>query len=831
MKVTKKFLRMYWLDAHEDAFKHPGTVWLFGKVYVESAKAHVSCCLTVRNINRQIFLVKRDERVDARSGAPTGDEVSVKDVYEEFNGRVAERYKILEHKSKMSVKNYAFEHVDVPESGEFLEVQYSAAKYPALPSDLKGETFSRVFGANQSSLEHFLVSRRIRGPGWIDVEAPLPSHPPTSWCKLEAVCERPAHVEVVRKDPPPAPPITVMALNMKTTINPKTLQNEIALVSCLIHDQFHLDRPAPKPAFKAHFCAMTRPQDEVWPFDFQKALAAKAKRGSKIDKMDSERALLGFLLAKIGKIDPDIVLGHDITGFDIDVLLHRTVVNKIPNWSRLGRLRRSQVPTFKGRLSEKQAMTGRLVCDLKISAKELIRCKSYELASLAERLLGKNAEGRVVVGVDEMRKAYESSRALLNASNVSLEEAKDALQCICELNALPLALQITQVAGNVLSRTLLGGRAERNEFLLLHAFHERNYIFPDKQYGNKKKQNEDNGDEEGQENKPAAGGKSGRRKPAYAGGLVLEPKKGFYDRFILLMDFNSLYPSIIQEYNICFTTVSRKRPSAEQLASGEDFIPELPSGDAPTGVLPAEIRKLVESRRAVKALLKDPNLSHEQREQYDIRQKALKLTANSMYGCLGFSHSRFFAKPLAALITSRGREILLQTKTLVERMNLEVVYGDTDSIMINSNSVDYDEVFKLGAKIKAEVNKLYRLLELDVDGVYRYMLLLKKKKYAAVTMEKKADGTVVTAQELKGLDVVRRDWSALAANAGKKILAKLMSDTSADDRIAFVHSELERLASEVRSGGVSLADLAITKQGWLHQSSLSYLKSDLGRIS
>lgn len=68
------------------------------------------------------------------------------------------------------------------------------------------------------------MSRRIRGPGWIDVEAPLPSSPPTSWCKLEAVCERPAHVEVVMKDPPPAPPITVMALNMKTTINPKTLQ-------------------------------------------------------------------------------------------------------------------------------------------------------------------------------------------------------------------------------------------------------------------------------------------------------------------------------------------------------------------------------------------------------------------------------------------------------------------------------------------------------------------------------------------------------------------------------------------------------------------------------
>ena len=159
-------------------------------------------------------------------------------------------------------------------------------------------------------------------------------------------------------------------------------------------------------------------------------------------------------------------------------------------------------------------------------------------------------------------------------------------------------------------------------------------------------------------------GGHGRRKPAYSGGLVLEPKRGFYDRFILLLDFNSLYPSIMQEYNICFTTIDHAHcPTDEEGGYSKLDLPDL---SMPMGILPSEIRVLVDRRRQVKQLMKGAQTNPDLYMQYDIRQKALKLTANSMYGCLGFANSRFHAKPLAALITGKGREVCVCNRRVGE---------------------------------------------------------------------------------------------------------------------------------------------------------------------
>jgi DNA polymerase alpha subunit A len=109
---------------------------------------------------------------------------------------------------------------------------------------------------------------------------------------------------------------------------------------------------------------------------------------------------------------------------------------------------------------------------------------------------------------------------------------------------------------------LNGGRAVRNEFILLHEFHRLKYVCPDKVFSNKKFKAVAADDEDG-EDVPAAKGKRAK----YAGGLVFEPKRGLWDTYILVMDFNSLYPSIIQEYNIDFTTVEREDDEEVSLIS------------------------------------------------------------------------------------------------------------------------------------------------------------------------------------------------------------------------------------------------------------------------
>ena len=101
---------------------------------------------------------------------------------------------------------------------------------------------------------------------------------------------------------------------------------------------------------------------------------------------------------------------------------------------------------------------------------------------------------------------------------------------------------------------------------------------------------------------------------------------------------------------------------------------------------------------------------------------------------------------------------------------VQVIYGDTDSIMIYTNTDNLSEVKIMGQKLKAAVNKKYKLLEIEMDGFFRRMLLLKKKKYAALTAIEGEGGKLILSRETKGLDLVRRDWCGLSKEVSQYVI-------------------------------------------------------------
>ena len=228
----------------------------------------------------------------------------------------------------------------------------------------------------------------------------------------------------------------------------------------------------------------------------------------------------------------------------------------------------------------------------------------------------------------------------------------------------------------------------------------------------------------------------------------------------------------------------------------DEKVPDVPT-DQHQGILPKLIATLVSRRRQVKGLMKDKKISPEQLASWDIKQMALKLTANSMYGCLGYVQSRFYARPLAMLTTFKGREILRSTKDLAEGNQLGVIYGDTDSIFLNSNVDNMEEALKIGQEFKRAVNERYKLLEIDIDNVFRRLLLHAKKKYAAINLVE-VEGKYVDKLEVKGLDMRRREYCALSKEASSKLLNLILSGEESEIVVERVHEYLRELSQRMR---------------------------------
>lgn len=799
--------KMFWLDYCEV----DNSLLLFGKIQTRDGNL-VSGVVKVNGLCRELYFLPRKHRI-SNDEEDTEDEVSALDVHEEVTPLLLEKYGLESIKAKPETMKYAFELPGIPKEGEYLKVllPYKTPRNRSLiiPSNLEGETFSHVFGTNANIFEALVLQQNIMGPCWLEISnGNFTEIQNTSHCQVEVAVSSPSFVRPI-VDLKLAPPnLTVTSISVQTIMNTKQNKQEVASVSIATYRELPQDSPIDENIKPDDLVVLVRPIGAV---AVPPGLAQLAqKQGLPLRTFPNEKALLNCLAALVKNLDPDVFIGHRLENISLDVLVHRMYDLKVTTWSTFGRRNRKAWPDrfgrnnsgFNNNLQIREIFQGRLLCDIANEMGQSLtpKCQSWDLNEMYDVVCHKK-QIPLEINFHNPRYAEDASFLLMalkeNASNVRI-----TAEVAFSIQILSLSKQLTNLAGNAWSHTLSGTRAGRNEFILLHEFKRNNYIVPDKEDKYHKNTNHQQ-QAKLESNEEDATTATSNKKPKYQGGLVFEPEKGLHKNYILVMDFNSLYPSIIQEYNICFTTVNRDNYNAAKIDEGD--LPDIPDREAAQGVLPRLLNALVSRRREVKKLLKDPKNTAIERAQYDIKQQALKLTANSMYGCLGYVNSRFYAKPLAMLVTNKGREILMDTRQLAESIGLRVVYGDTDSVMIDTGVDDFKEAIKIGEEFKIQVNERYKLLEIDIDNVFKRLLLHAKKKYAAMTTSiDRKTGQEIVKLEVKGLDMRRREYCQLSKDMSTFVLEKILSDADPEQALSDVYEYLEDMTRKIKDNEIQV---------------------------
>jgi DNA polymerase alpha subunit A len=437
---------------------------------------------------------------------------------------------------------------------------------PQVDPSATGETFSHVFGSNTSLFEQFVLWKNIMGPCWLRIEdADFGSIKNASHCKLEVLAEHPNMVSTLTEsDNLDAPPLTIMSLALRTAFNAKENKQEILAISARIYEKVLLSDTTPADKLPCRTFTVIRPHGQAFPLGFDQ-LVQKRRKGL-IATKKTEAEILSFFLAQVDVADPDVIMGHQLEGVDYSILLSRLHEKKTPQWSRLGRLRRTQWPASLGKMggnvfAERQIMSGRLLCDLANDAGKsvMFKCQTWSLTEMCSLYLTGDNRRREIDNEAALNSWAKEKQGLMDYITHMEADTHFVAALGLGVQMLPLTKVLTNLAGNSWARTLTGTRAERNEYILLHEFHRNKYICPDKQTFRGRQKAEEEREGEGADSK---------KKDKFKGGLVFEPEKGLYDKFVLVMDFNSLYPSIIQEFNICFTTVDRT-PTVSPLSSTE----------------------------------------------------------------------------------------------------------------------------------------------------------------------------------------------------------------------------------------------------------------------
>lgn len=468
----------------------------------------------------------------------------------------------------------------------------------------------------------------------------------------------------------------------------------------------------------------------------------------------------------LAEYDPDVIMGWNVVNFDFSVLDRIYRQHSITfDWGR----KRQAIRLRSGQNNMTFVdIPGRVIVDgIDALKSATYHFPSFSLENVSRTLLG---SGKQLKALDEepadiSNRGQAITDLFLNDKVALAEYNRQDCQLVLDIfnhtHLLEYLIQRSRLTGHTLDR--IGGSVAAFEYLYLPKLHRAGYIAPN-----------------------LGEGFDGVKAP---GGFVMDSKPGMYNH-VLVLDFKSLYPSIIRTFKIDPMGLIEGLEQPDM----EHSIPGYNGGffHREKHFLPNIIEDLWHARDAAKA------------QKDSAASTAIKIIMNSFYGVLGSTGCRFFDVRLSSSITQRGHDIIQRTALWIDQQGYEVIYGDTDSVFVwLKDKVPANKANQVGQKLARELNQwwtqeiksqfnLDSYLELEFETHYQKFLMPtirgsetgSKKRYAGLTSKGE--------MQFKGLEAVRSDWTPLAKELQTELYRRIFHD---EEYLDYVKEFVQKLLS------------------------------------
>ena len=455
-------------------------------------------------------------------------------------------------------------------------------------------------------------------------------------------------------------------------------------------------------------------------------------------------------------------MGWSVVQFDFQILCARA--RELGVRLRLGRGGEEiRWRAGQGNRPAKLYMPGRVALDgIEVMRAATWQFESFALDHVAHQLLGRGKDiTKPQDRGEEIQRLYRQQPDALVRYN--LEDCHLVWDIFMQAKLLAFLIERARLTGLPMDR--MGGSSQAFDHLYLPRLHRQGYVAP-----------------------AFASGQAGDSP----GGFVMDSRPGLYHN-VLVLDFKSLYPSIIRSFKIDPLGLIRGLQEADAVSGykGAQFSRQ-------QSILPEIISDLWAARDMAKADKNTP------------LSTSIKIVMNACYGVLGSNVCRFYDQRLASSITLRGHAILNQTKDLIQQQGMQVIYGDTDSVFVwlGDDAMSLDQVQGKGNDLAQSLNqwwtqhlklefKLESYLEIEFETYFSRFVMPtirgqetgSKKRYAGVTVSSKGEKKML----FKGLEQVRTDWTKLAKELQAELYQRVFNDQPYVDLI-------KPLLEQVRSG-------------------------------